>query len=134
VRLFTPEEANETLPLVRARVERLVRRRRELHHVGRRLEVVRASVSGNGGNLDPARVTQLEEQAAQLAAELSSLVEEIHGLGVLVKDLDVGLIDFPATHPTSRATVLLCWQLGEDEVAHWHGVEEGFAGRKPLPF
>jgi hypothetical protein len=134
VRLFTLEEANETLPLVRARVERLVRRRRELNHVGRRLEVVRASVSGNGGSLDPARVTQLEEQAARLAAELSSLVKEIHTLGVQVKDLDVGLIDFPAAHPTSGETVLLCWQLGENEVAHWHGAEEGFAGRKPLPF
>jgi hypothetical protein len=51
-------------------------------------------------------------------------------LGVVVKDLDAGLVDFPAERD-GRA-VFLCWQLGEDEVAFWHGVEEGFAGRKPL--
>ena len=50
---------------------------------------------------------------------------------MLVKDLDTGLVDFPALHEGEE--VLLCWQLGEDEVAHWHGVDEGFAGRKPLP-
>jgi hypothetical protein len=49
----------------------------------------------------------------------------------LVKDLDTGLVDFPALHKGEE--VLLCWQFGEDEVTHWHGVDEGFAGRKPLP-
>ena len=71
MRLFTPQEANDALPLVRPLVERVVRRRRELQSVERRLEVVRASVSGNGGSLDPARVTDLNEQAARLAAELA---------------------------------------------------------------
>jgi hypothetical protein len=52
---------------------------------------------------------------------------------VQVKDLDEGLIDFPAKHPGGD-TVLLCWRLGETDVAYWHGLEEGFAGRKPLPF
>jgi hypothetical protein len=50
---------------------------------------------------------------------------------VQVKDLDRGLVDFPALHDGEE--VLLCWQVGEDEVAYWHGVDEGFAGRKPLP-
>jgi hypothetical protein len=48
-----------------------------------------------------------------------------------VKDLDRGLVDFPALHRGEE--VLLCWQVGEGEVAYWHGLEEGFAGRKPLP-
>jgi hypothetical protein len=55
-------------------------------------------------------------------------------VGVQVKDLDRGLIDFPARHPARDETVLLCWQLGEEAVEYWHGLEEGFAGRKPLPF
>ncbi len=65
---------------------------------------------------------------------LTGLVDEIHELGVQVKDLDRGLIDFPARHPEKGDIVLLCWELGEPEVAHWHDLEEGFAGRKPLPF
>ena len=51
-------------------------------------------------------------------------------LGVLVKDLDRGLVDFPALRDGEE--VLLCWQVGEGEIAYWHGLEEGFAGRKPL--
>jgi hypothetical protein len=53
---------------------------------------------------------------------------------VQVKDLDRGLVDFPARHPESGEDVLLCWELGEPEVAYWHDLESGFAGRKPLPF
>jgi hypothetical protein len=59
-------------------------------------------------------------------------VNRIHGLGAIVKDLDEGLVDFPALHAGDE--VLLCWKVGEDSVAFWHGLEEGFAGRKPLPF
>jgi hypothetical protein len=134
MRLFTPQEANEALVHLRPRVERLVRCRRELVRVTTRLESVRAKVAGNGGRLDPRRVNELREQAESIATDLAELVEEIHGLGVQVKDLDLGLVDFPAEHPQSGETVLLCWRLGEVEVAHWHGLEEGFAGRKPLPF
>ena len=54
----------------------------------------------------------------------------IHGHGAIVKDLDDGLVDFPALRGGEE--VLLCWRLGEDEVAYWHGLEEGFAGRKRL--
>jgi hypothetical protein len=59
-------------------------------------------------------------------------VRQLEHLGVLVKDLDRGLVDFPALREGEE--VLLCWEVGEDEVAFWHGIEEGFAGRKPLPF
>jgi hypothetical protein len=57
-----------------------------------------------------------------------SLLEE---LGVQVKDLDRGLVDFPALRSNGEE-VLLCWQVGEDEIGFWHGLEEGFSGRKPL--
>jgi hypothetical protein len=79
-------------------------------------------------------VSELQESAAVVASELAALVEEIDELGLHLKDLDTGLVDFPAEHPETGETVLLCWQLGESEVAHWHGLEEGFAGRKALPF
>ena len=134
MRLFTQEEANAALPDVRPLVERLVEDRRTLVALGNDLEAVQALIGGNGGSLDPSRVGELQEAVAHAAAALATLIDEIQGLGAQVKDLDSGLVDFPARHPESGDTVLLCWQLGEPEVGHWHDLEEGFAGRKPLPF
>jgi hypothetical protein len=57
-------------------------------------------------------------------------VNEIHGLGAQVKDADEGLVDFPTLRGDEE--VLLCWKLGEDEIAYWHSLEDGFAGRRPL--
>jgi hypothetical protein len=134
MRLFTQEEANAALAEVRPLVERLVADRQALVALGAELEEVQTLIGGNGGSLDPSRMGELQEAVAHAAAGLAGLVEEIQGLGVQVKDLDRGLVDFPTRHPESGETVLLCWELGEQEVAHWHDLEEGFAGRKPLPF
>jgi hypothetical protein len=134
MRLFTQEEANAALPEVRSLVERLVADRRALVILGSELEELQALIGGNGGSLDPSRVEELQEAVAQAAAALASLVEDIQELGVQVKDLDRGLVDFPARHPGTGEAVLLCWELGEPDVGHWHDLEEGFAGRKPLPF
>lgn len=134
MRLFTPEEANAELAEVRALAQRMVDERRSLVALGQELEAVQALIGGNGGSLDPGRVAELQERVARAAAELAGVVEEIQGLGVQVKDLDRGLVDFPARHPETGETILLCWELGEPEVGHWHDLEEGFAGRKPLPF
>jgi hypothetical protein len=134
MRFFTQEEANAALELVRPLAESLVERRRELVRVGSGLSAVRGTVAGNGGSLDPGRVGRLQQAAERMTAELASVVEELDALGVQVKDLDRGLLDFPARHPETGETVLLCWELGEDSVAFWHGLEDGYAGRKPLPF
>jgi hypothetical protein len=134
MRFFTEEEANAALEVVRPLVESLVEARKRLAHVAGRLEEVEGRVSGNGGGLDPERVRELQDRAAEAANDIAGLVSELEEAGVQVKDLDQGLIDFPAQHPEQGETVLLCWRLGENAVAYWHGVEEGFAGRKPLPF
>lgn len=134
MQLFTQEEANAALPEVRPLVERMVEERRALVALGEELEAVQALIGGNGGSLDPSRVGDLQEAVAAAAAALAATVDELAGHGVQVKDLDRGLVDFPARHPESGDTVLLCWELGEPSVAHWHDLEEGFAGRKPLPF
>jgi hypothetical protein len=79
-------------------------------------------------------VRPLAEAGAEIereARELARLVDEIAEHGAEVKDLDEGLIDFPALR--QGETVLLCWKLGEDEIRYWHRVEDGFAGRRPLP-
>jgi hypothetical protein len=134
MRFFTEEEANAALVRVRPLVERLVGARTRLVQSGRRLEDVQAQVAGNGGGLDPEVVGELQEWTAEAAADIAAIIGELEGIGVQVKDLDQGLIDFPTRHPARDETVLLCWHLGEEDVGYWHGLEEGFAGRKPLPF
>ena len=67
----------------------------------------------------------------QEVAGIARCVARIHEAGALVKDLDEGLVDFPARR--EGEDVLLCWRLGEEEIGYWHGLEEGFSGRKPLP-
>lgn len=134
MRTFTPDEANAELPHVRALAERLVEGRRRLAPRAAELAEAQATAAGNGGGLDSARLRALQEELEAGAQELAGLVKELTDLGVQVKDLDEGLIDFPAVHPESGETVLLCWRVGEAEVGWWHDLEEGFAGRKPLPF
>jgi len=134
VRYFTSEEANLALEVVRPLTERLVEARREFVGLQGELDEVRRRVSGNGGGLDPGTVGRATEAAESSLAAVDGLLAEITELGVQVKDLDEGLIDFPALHPQDGAVVLLCWRLGEPEVAWWHPPEDGFAGRKPLPF
>jgi hypothetical protein len=134
MQFFTEEEANEALAVVRPTVERLVSARRRFIHAASRLEDVQGHVAGNGGELDPELVGELQDEVSDAGAAVATVVGELEALGVQVKDLDEGLVDFPARHPELGDTVLLCWRLGEEKVAHWHGLEEGFAGRKPLPF
>lgn len=133
MRYFSPEEANGALDEVRPLVERLAEARRKSLHLEERLGAVRTRVLGNGGGLDPGRVEDLRTEALEAAKAVVELVEQLDGIGVEIKDPDTGLIDFPAKHPDG-SDVLLCWQLGEDQVAFWHTLEGGFRGRKPLPF
>jgi hypothetical protein len=130
-RYFTPAEANETLATVRPLVEEMVAHRRALRAATTRRAEITRLIAGNGGGVDTSDVAGLDEDATRAAAEIARLVGHIQGLGILVKDLDRGLVDFPARR--GEEEVLLCWELGEDEIAFWHGLEEGFAGRKPLP-
>jgi hypothetical protein len=112
----------------------MVAERRELRRLHEALEPARRSVAGNGGGLDAKRVGTLEAAARDAAARIAASVEALDAIGVEVKDLDMGLVDFPTRHPERGETVLLCWRVGEDEIGFWHGVDEGFPGRKPLPF
>jgi len=134
MRLFGEEEANDALAVVEPLVRRLVAARERFVAAGERLAAVRRKVTGNGGGLDPDRVQEAQDAVEAVANEIALIVADLEEAGVQVKDLDRGLVDFPARHPESGELVLLCWHLGEDRVAHWHGLEEGFAGRKPLPF
>ena len=130
-RHFTAEEANELLPTVRPLAEQMVAHRRALAVATARHARVAAKIAGNGGGVNPQEVDELRGSMDAEAAAIVRCVEELQELGLLVKDLDQGLVDFPALRGDEE--VLLCWRVGEDAVAFWHGVQEGFAGRKPLP-
>jgi hypothetical protein len=129
-RIFTPDDANELLPVVRPLVERMVEGKRALDAAQAQADDVSTRISGNGGGLPPARLAEVNAELSRRAAELAGALEEIQDLGVVVKDLDTGLVDFPSVR--EGRDVLLCWRLGEDEVAFWHGYDDGFAGRQPI--
>lgn len=129
-RYFTPEEANALLPTVRPIVEEMVAHRRALAVATVRHARIAGKIAGNGGGVRPHEVDTLQETLDAEAAEVVRCATELQELGLLVKDLDEGLVDFPALRDDEE--VLLCWRLGEEEVAYWHSLADGFAGRKPL--
>jgi len=129
-RYFTLEEANELLPAVKVLAERMVAHRGALEQAQARLGGYLEKIAGNGGGLPPAELADAHEAVEREAGGIARCVEGIQELGAMVKDVGEGLVDFPAKR--EGADVLLCWKLGEAQIAHWHGPEEGFAGRKPL--
>ncbi|HEX2723744.1 MAG TPA: DUF2203 domain-containing protein [Gemmatimonadaceae bacterium] len=125
---FTVEDANRTLPLVRRIVGDVVRDYWRWQEKIREFEEVAANRKPGDLNTDADR---LESEAQQLAADIEGYMSEIRELGVEMKGLDTGLVDFPGQIDGRR--VLLCWQLGEETVQYWHEENAGFVGRRPLP-
>ena len=130
-RYFTPEEANETLETVRPAAERMVAHARRLRAAQARQRELVIAIGGNGGGIKPHAVDAAGEAAKREAAALARCVEEIQATGAEVKDLETGLLDFPALRAGEE--VLLCWHVGEPEIGYWHERDAGFAGRRPLP-
>lgn len=130
MRTFTLEEANALLADVAPLAERMVTHKRALDEAEAQRAELLVRIAGNGGDITPADVADAATRVTKEAAALSTLVEEIQGHGAQVKDLDLGLVDFPTLREGD--VVLLCWRVGEEEIAFWHGTDEGYAGRKPL--
>jgi hypothetical protein len=124
-RYFTPEEANRLISQVRTPMIQIRSALRELRELAEILDPDDETVILS----DELRERGLE-RAQALQLQIQALVEEVGRLGAEVKDLDGGLIDFPALKEGQE--VCLCWRLGEDQITHWHGVREGYHGRKSL--
>ena len=129
-RYFTLAEANAALEELRPLAEEMVAKRRELVEAQARRAALGAQVGANGGDLTPSDFAEADEELERAASELAHSVEQIQAAGVLVKDLDQGLLDFPSLREGEE--ILLCWHVGEGDIQYWHGLEEGFAGRKPI--
>ena len=128
---FSPKEANAELEQVRPLVEQMVEHRRAHVAALAEQEALEARIRGNGGGIPPATLADAAAAVEREARSIAHAVDAIGEHGAEVKDVDEGLIDFPALH--HGETVLLCWKLGEDEIRYWHRIEDGFAGRQELP-
>ncbi|HEY8491433.1 MAG TPA: DUF2203 domain-containing protein [Dehalococcoidia bacterium] len=126
---FTRDEANQLLPFLRQVLPEIAAKKRDLDAQREVLGSMAARSRGNGHALEDT-VRRHEEAYRRLAAELRELVERVQATGCEVKDPDVGLIDFPSLR--EGRVVYLCWRLDEPEVAWWHELDTGFAGRQPL--
>lgn len=129
-KLFTLEEANAALPLVRAIAKDLAHLSREVLERRERLALLRARRPAEEQNPYAEELAHIEEDLAEDGKRLEEYVEELRELGVEPKNALEGLVDFPAR--LDGRIVYLCWKLGEPEVLFWHDIEVGFAGRQPL--
>jgi hypothetical protein len=130
-RFFTPDEANRALSELRPLVEEMVAHSRALDQARAGHAKAMRRIAGNGGDLTPSDLAELQEALEREAGAIGACVEQIEALGAQVKGIEAGLIDFPALRDGEE--VLLCWQLGEEEITFWHTPSEGFAGRRRLP-
>ena len=127
---FSLDEANGLLPRLRPILEQLIAVRHQMGPKQRKMDELRARVRGNGATAEGRALAKLKEELDSMAGKLREGIEEVEGFGCLVKDLENGLIDFPALRHGEE--VLLCWKLGEERIEFWHTLHEGFAGRRPL--
>ena len=130
-RTFTLQDAQMLLPTLESLLRTAIQSKQLIEAVDAEFEALAHRIFLNGGTLvkivEVARRKAERERAVQRAKDA---VAEIHATGVQVKDIDIGLLDFPCK--VDGEILLLCWKLGEEKITHWHSPEEGFAGRKPI--
>jgi hypothetical protein len=132
-KFYTVEEANQTLPLVRAIVSDIVTLYRDVHERRERLTRMRqipGSENQDQGNVYSEEVGEIEKELEKDILRLESYVEELTELGVVLKDPLAGLIDFWTVIDGREA--YLCWKSGEEEIGFWHEIDAGFQGRQSL--
>ena len=120
---FTPDEANQALPRVRALVQQIMHARQNIIDARPELWPVLEKGLGNGGS----------KKAGEMIHEFRRVEDgfrDLKELGVVVKDISIGLVDFPALR--AGREILLCWQYDEPEVAYWHELQSGYAGRQKI--
>lgn len=120
---FTVEQANAALVLIKPLMMQLMEVREQLLSKQPELEAVLQKVIGNGGS-------KLASRAANQFHEMETLVRRIQAMGVMIKDVNAGLVDFPAMRDGRE--VYLCWRYDEEAVMFWHDIDAGFAGRQPV--
>jgi len=130
-RTFTLAEAQNLLPVLQGLLRRASEAKKRCEEIDARFQEVNQRVLMHGGMmLDIVPLARLRAERDKLTQTITDTLAEIAATGVQVKDLDIGLLDFPCL--VDGKIVLLCWKLGELTIGHWHGVDEGYAGRKRI--
>ena len=130
-RFFTLDQAQRTLPHVEEAVRRAIEMKADYQSAEDELREINRKLMVSGGMIiDREHVASLRNAREENASRLSAAIESIQEFGCIIKDLDIGLLDFPTLYKGTE--VYLCWRLGESRIEHWHGVDEGFRGRKPI--
>src|SRR5579863_7128529 len=130
-RTFTLDEAQLLLPVLESLLRTALRAKESMEEFDSEQQALHHRVFLNGGMfLDIVSLARRKAERVKSEQRLKDAIAEIDSIGVQVKDLDIGLLDFPCE--VEGQTILLCWKLGEKAITHWHGVQEGFAGRKPI--
>jgi hypothetical protein len=130
-RSFTLEEAQSLLPVLESLLRTAIDGKKLIEAVDAELQDLAHRVFLSGGLLvNIVQVARRKAEREKTIQRVKDTLAEIDATGVQVKDLDIGLLDFPCE--VEGRTVLLCWKLGEKGITHWHDTSEGFAGRKPI--
>ncbi|MFZ3264734.1 MAG: DUF2203 domain-containing protein [Terriglobales bacterium] len=130
-RTFTLEEAQTLLPILESLLKQGIQGKELIESVDAELQETAHRVFLNGGTrLDVVHLARRKAEREKAIRRVKDALAEIDATGVQVKDLDIGLLDFPCR--VEGETVLLCWKMGESGITHWHGTREGFAERKPI--
>jgi hypothetical protein len=130
-RTFTLDEAHSLLPILESLLRTALHAKKLMEEIDAEVQALHHRIFLNGGMfLDIVPLARRKAERAKSEQRIKDALAEIDSIGVQVKDLDIGLLDFPCE--VEGQTILLCWKLGEKSITHWHGVQEGFAGRKPI--
>jgi hypothetical protein len=130
-RTFTLDEAQDLLSVLESLLRKALDGKKVIESVDAEMQAVAHRVFLNGGmSLNVVHLARRKAEREKTFQRVKDAMDEIDAMGVQVKDLDIGLLDFPCE--VDGQIVLLCWKLGENAITHWHGVQEGFAGRKPV--
>ncbi len=130
-RYFTLEQAHTLLPVLESLLRRAMKAKRRIEVIEAEFQKLNQRVFMAGGSaLSIVKLAQRRAESDKAVQQVKDTMAEIESTGAQVKDLDVGLLDFPCN--VEGEIILLCWKLGEPKITHWHGLEEGFAGRKPI--
>ena len=128
-RTFTHAEALDLLPVLKVMLRKSTDAKKRIDEIDQGFQQVNQRILMHGGMLlDIVPLAKLRAERDKLNQGITDTIAEISAMGVQIKDINTGLLDFPCV--VEGKVVLLCWRLGEETINYWHGVDEGFVGRK----
>ncbi len=131
MKTFSLDEAQSLLPVLESLLKRAIEGKKIAEEKEANLQELRQRIFLSGGmQVNMVSVTRQRAEIEKFVQQAKDAVAEIDSIGVQVKDLDTGLLDFP--HMINGEIVLLCWKMGESRIDYWHTVEAGFRGRQPI--